>query len=146
MLKTQLSVQGCLNGFRLGKVLPPLTAGIALLALVGKPVEARPLGMASPLPSTIIYGSPIPAPVPVNPITAEPDFVFPYDYRVNDPFRTPVRGVIQNSTLINPTVINSTIVDSVLVNPVIVNSPSFPRRVFGRFYNPPGSLRIQIGY
>jgi len=144
MLKLLRSQQSCLNWFRQADALTPLTLGIVLLTSVGMPVEARPVVVQvqsvvqSPSCASYIYGSPIPTPMPVNPLTGQ----------ACSSVSTPARGVIENSILINPTVINSTISDSVLVDPVIINSPRSSRTILTRdrvIYNSPGSLRIPIG-
>jgi hypothetical protein len=169
MLKTPPSQQCFLNWFRLIDGLTPLTLGVALLTSVGMPVEARPVVVQSAPPTSYIYGSPIPSPVPVNPITSQPSYIYgnplptsvpvypvtgqpysvsPYDYRDYNSGIRRGRGVIRNSTLVNPTVINSTISDSVLVDPVIIDSSSLPYgrvRRSGIFYNSPG-FGIRIGY
>ena len=169
MFKTPPSQQRCLNWFRLIDGLTPLTLGVALLTSLGIPVEARPVVVQSAPPNTYIYGSPIPSPVPVNPITSQPSYIYgnpiptsvpvypvtgqpysvsPYDYRDYNSGIRRGRGVIRNSTLVNPTVINSTISDSVLVDPVIIDSSSLPYgrvRRSGIFYNSPG-FGIRIGY
>jgi hypothetical protein len=169
MLKTSPSRQRGFNWFSITYALPPLTLGVALLTSAGMPAEAIPVVVQSLPPTTQIYGSPIPSPVPVIPGTSNPYSLSPYDYSDYNSVIRPGRGVIRNSTLINPTVINSRIVDSVLVDPVIINSPRYPLGTFGRsrviynspgyyspgyyspgYYSPgyysPGSLRIRIGY
>lgn len=147
MLNTLPSRQRGLNWFSLTYSLTPLTLGVAILASAAMSVEARPVFVQPPLPTTQIIGSPIPSPVPVVPGTTIPYSLSPYNnyYRDYNPVITPGRGVIRNSTLINPTIINSRISDSVLIDPVIINSPRFSRGVFRRspVYNPPG-IRIRI--
>lgn len=71
-----------------------------------------------PAVGSYIYGSPIPAPMPVDPTTGllPSRTIYPNYYphvrhhRFND------------STLVNPTLINPTIKDSTIVNPVIINN------------------------
>ncbi len=164
MLKTPLSQQHYLNGFKLTKALTPLTLGAALLTSASMPAEAIPVVIQSSPPSTYIYGSPIPTAVPVNPVTGQvysgSSYNPPvYNYRSYDPVITPGGGVIRNSTLINPTVINSRVSGSVLVDPVIVNSPRYPYGYGGYgyggygygtyrqspYYNP-GGVRVRIGF
>lgn len=67
--------------------------------------------------SSFIYGSPIPTPMPVNPVTGHST------RSTNDFGAFPRRrsGSVVNSTLLNPILINPTIQDSTLVNPIIVN-------------------------
>ncbi|HAG80167.1 MAG TPA: hypothetical protein DCL61_03125 [Cyanobacteria bacterium UBA12227] len=120
------------------------------------PVAANPVVIQSPSCSTVIYGSPIPSPVPMNTVTGQPCSFSSYDYFPNynssyyygydNPVRTPIRGTIRNSTLINPTIIDSTISDSVLVDPVIINSPRSTRRVLLRsdVIYPSSGVRIRI--
>lgn len=84
-------------------------------------------------PSSMIYGSPIPAPVPVNPVTATTSStryygVYPGFYGGYGGYRRVTGGVV-NSTLINPTVVNSSIYNSTLINPTIIDSPGYTRRV-----------------
>ena len=150
MFKTPPSQQRCLNWFRLIDGLTPLTLGVALLTSLGMPVEARPVVVQSAPPTSYIYGSPIPSPVPVNPVTGQPSSLSSYGYRDynHNLIRRPLGNTIRNSTLINPTVIDSTISDSVLIDPVIINSPRStrsPLRRSGVIYNSPGSLRVRIG-
>ncbi|MEQ9355355.1 hypothetical protein [Coleofasciculus chthonoplastes] len=115
-------------------MLTPLTVGVAWMIGGDNAVDARPI--QSSRCSSVIYGSPIPAPVPVNPVTGRPcasSFGGSSDrnYRDYDDYRRdkkPIRGTIRDSTLINPTVIDSTISDSVLVDPVIIHTPRSTRR------------------
>ncbi len=161
MFDTLRSKQPCLNGFKLTSTLIPLTLGVALLTSAGMPAEAIPVLVQSPPPGNYIYGSPIPTAVPVNPLTGQVYSVSPYNspvynYRTYDPFVTPGRGVIRNSTLINPTIINPRVSGSVLVDPVIVNSPGYPYGYGGYgygtyrrspyYYNQPGGVRIRVGF
>lgn len=94
-------------------------------------------------PSSVIYGSPIPAPVPVNPVTGSLTSstryyqVYPGFYGYGGYGR--VTGGVVNSTLINPTVVNSSIYNSTLINPTIIDSPGYTRRV-----RVPGYLRTVI--
>lgn len=152
MLKTLPSQQRGLNCLRLMGTLTPLI-GVALLSSTGMRVEAQPVVVVQPqLCSSIVYGSPIPAAVPRNPVTGQPCSGSSYGYGVYNSYGIPATGVIQDSTLINPTIINSRVSDSVLVNPVIINSPRFPRSTIRpsviysppAIYNPPG-VRIRIG-
>ncbi len=143
MSNSSSSQQSSSSGLKLALALAPLTLGVALLTSTQMPAEAIPAVIQSPLPTTHIYGSPIPSPVPVVPGTSYPYSISPRNSRDYNPIRTrrPVRGVIQDSTLINPTIINSTISDSVLVDPVIINTPRSTRRTNTRpriIYNSPG--------
>ncbi|HEY9632983.1 MAG TPA: hypothetical protein V6D14_06240 [Coleofasciculaceae cyanobacterium] len=144
MLKRVPSRQRALNWFRLTSTLTPLSLGVAFLATAQMSVEARPVFIQSPPPTTQIIGSPIPSPVPVVPGTTTP-------YSLSNPSYnsviTPGRSVIRNSTLINPTIINSRVSDSVLIDPVIINSQRSPLGTYRRgpfIYNQP-SVRIRIG-
>ncbi|HEY9794769.1 MAG TPA: hypothetical protein V6D30_03935 [Leptolyngbyaceae cyanobacterium] len=162
MLKILPYRQPCLDRLRLTYALTPLTLGVALLTVTGMPAEARPVVIQSSPPTSFIYGSPIPSPVPVNPVTGQPSSLSSYGYRDynHNLIRRPLGNTIRNSTLINPTVIDSTISDSVLIDPVIINSPRStrsplrrysprstrsPLRRSGVIYNSPGSLRVRIG-
>ncbi|MEC4982624.1 MAG: hypothetical protein SAJ37_11400 [Oscillatoria sp. PMC 1068.18] len=144
--------------FRFG--LAAVTLGISILGLTAPATQAREIilrretYLQRPVQQpavNYIYGSPIPTPVPVNPVTGVPS-IFEPRYRgvVPSPNINPInRSRIRNSTLVNPTVINSDISDSVLINPVIVNPVNnysgYPtqRRVN---YGYPPSVRIQVGY
>ena len=99
--------------------------------------------------SSFIYGSPIPTPMPVNPVTGLQNFGNNSYRNCSFSNRVPVSGTIQNSVLINPTLINSQIYDSVLVNPKIVNQPVYPSPYYGRLpniYNYPIRSRIPMGF
>lgn len=148
------SQQPCRNRFNLTQTLAPLTLGVAVLTSTQMPAMAIPVIINSPPPTTQIYGSPIPSPVPVVPGTSQPSLYSPYNntygniYRDRYPNRIPRRGTIRNSTLINPTIIDSTITDSVLIDPTIINSSGYARRGIwnsGVIYRSPG-IRINIGY
>ena len=126
--------------------------GVAILNATF-PVEAIPVlvqqSNCNQGTSSFIYGSPIPTPMPVNPVTGLQNFGN-NSYR-NCSFSNPVplNGTIQNSVLINPTLINSQIYDSVLVNPRIVNQPVYPSPYYGGFpnvYNYPIRSRIRMGF
>lgn len=99
-------------------------------------------------PSSIIYGSPIPAPVPVNPVTGSFTSstsyygVYPGSYGYGGygyggygysgygyGGYGRATGSVVNSTLINPTVVNSSIYNSTLINPRIIDSSRYTRRV-----------------
>ncbi|MFP4124712.1 hypothetical protein [Coleofasciculus sp.] len=114
-------------------MLTPLTMGMAWMIVGDSAVDARPI--QSSRCTSVIYGSPIPAPVPVNPVTGRPCAFSSggsssRNYRDRDDYRykEPIRGTIRDSTLINPTIIDSTISDSVLVDPVIIDTPRSTRR------------------
>ncbi|HEY9695110.1 MAG TPA: hypothetical protein V6D15_23150 [Oculatellaceae cyanobacterium] len=126
--------------------------GVAILN-VASLVEARPVRVqhinCSQSTSSFIYGSPIPTPMPVNPVTGVPN-LGNNSYR-NCGFSNPgtVSGIIQNSILINPTLVNSQIYDSVLVNPKIVNQPVYRSPYYGiipNIYNYPIRSRIPMGF
>ncbi|MBE9126906.1 MULTISPECIES: hypothetical protein [unclassified Coleofasciculus] len=144
MLKLSLFQQPWLTS-----LLTPLTLGVAWMISGQMPVDARPVVIRSQSSSSYIYGSPIPAPVPVNPVTGQPSAFTPYNYDYGNDYRVrrPIRGSIRNSTLINPTIIDSQISDSVLIDPVIIDSSRSARRRIQRsgvIYTSPG-IRIQIG-
>lgn len=146
----------------LNYLLVPLTVGVSLVVSGAIPAIANPIILRSQSCSSIIYGSPIPAPVPVNPVTGQPcslssdnygydnyrDYNYrDYNYGDYNYGRNPVRGRIENSTLINPTIIDSTISDSVIIDPTIINSSRYNRRVIIRsnvIQRSPGII-IQIG-
>ncbi|MFN6462208.1 MAG: hypothetical protein RMZ41_010215 [Nostoc sp. DedVER02] len=69
--------------------------------------------MRSPAVSSLIYGSPIPTPMAVNPKTR----LMPQRTDYPDSYYPQVRQNVKNSTPINPA-----IRDSTLVNPVIINN------------------------
>lgn len=150
MLKTSIFSQPWLTS-----LLSPLTLGVTWLTLGIIPVAANPLIIQAPSCSTVIYGSPIPSPVPMNTVTGQPcafsGYDYPnynssYNYGYNHPVRTTIRGTIRHSTIINPTIIDSTISDSVLVDPVIINSPPSSRRVIlhSDVIYPSSEIRIWI--
>ena len=143
MLDTVLSRQLSSTWLRLTCAVAPLSLGAIVLTSVGMSAQALPLVIQPQSCGSYIYGNPIPAPVPVNPITGQPCALSSSTVVV-----TPGRGTIQNSTLIRPTIVNSTVSNSVLVNPVIINSPRVSRGVFVPsrvIYNPPG-VRIRVGF
>ncbi|HEY9812387.1 MAG TPA: hypothetical protein V6D31_02450 [Candidatus Sericytochromatia bacterium] len=126
--------------------------GVAILN-VTSPVEAIPLivqqGNCNQGTSSYIYGSPIPTPMPVNPVTGLQNFGNNSYRNCNFNYPVPLSGTIQNSVLINPTLINSQIYDSVLVNPKIINQPVYPSPYYGGFpnvYNYPIRSRIRMGF
>src|SRR3712207_6086470 len=122
MLDTVSCLQSGSNWFKLTHALAPLTVGAIVLTSVGLSAQARPVVIQSQPCGSYIYGNPIPAPVPVNPITGTPCSLSSSTVIV-----TPGRGTIYDSTLIRPTIVNSTVSNSVLVNPVIINSPRSSR-------------------
>lgn len=85
-------------------------------AVYGSPYNGFYRDNSQPV-SSFIYGSPIPTPMPVNPVTG-------HSIRTTNDFGAFPRrrsGSVVNSTLWNPILINPTIQDSTLVNPIIVN-------------------------
>jgi hypothetical protein len=77
-----------------------------------------------PTVTNFIYGSPIPTPVPVNPITGQ--IIDSSNYSI--PLRRyrqhsypPVRQNFTNSTFVNPVLVNPRIHNSTIINPIIVN-------------------------
>lgn len=82
-------------------------------------------------PSTMIYGSPIPAPMPVNSVTGSLTSSTSYD-KVYPGYYGRVTGGVVDSTLINPTVVNSPIYNSTLINPTIIDSSRYPRTRYPR--------------
>lgn len=91
-----------------------------------------PTSVSQPQAAPFIYGSPIPPPVPVNPVTGQiPNNTSNTSnnyYSYPDPYYSG-RGRVDNSTLINPTLVNPRINDSTLVNPVIINDSGYRVRV-----------------
>lgn len=146
----------------------PLTLGIALMAATTVPASAQSVlerGMTSaptiyPNQSGVvvepgygysvnqspaapyIYGSPISTPMLVNPSTGQRPSNTSNNYYSYPATSYPVRGRVDDSTLVNPVLINPKIKDSTLINPVIVNDPVY--RVPVRY---PRSHNIRIyGY
>ncbi|MEQ9667423.1 hypothetical protein [Coleofasciculus sp. G2-EDA-02] len=122
MLKLSLLQRRWLN-----IMLTPLTVGVAWMIVGNSAVEARPI--QSSRCTSVIYGSPIPSPIPMNRVTGQPcafssEGSSDRNYRDRDytRYQEPIRGTIRDSTLINPTIINSTISDSILVDPVIIDT------------------------
>jgi hypothetical protein len=117
----------------------PLTVGITLLTATTAPASAQPVvvfgqgipfGVSQPPPvASYIYGSPIPTPVPVNPMTG---LVPSSTYSSYPGYSYPGSGTVVNSTLINPTLVNPRIRNSTLINPVIVNDQFYRSPVLGR--------------
>ncbi|OKH26459.1 hypothetical protein NIES1031_11470 [Chroogloeocystis siderophila 5.2 s.c.1] len=110
-------------------VITPVVFGAALITIPSVPVAAQsvfigqevPYGVSQPQNiSSFIYGSPIPTPMPVDPVTGISVRRAP----INSWSFTPTRrtGQVINSTLINPVLVNPKIQDSTLINPVILNS------------------------
>lgn len=107
----------------------PLTIGMALISATPAPASAQSVivveqgipGISQPPLTSYIYGSPIPTPVPVNPLTGLLPSSNYSSYPASSTYYSdPVRGNVVNSTLINPTLVNPTIRNSTLINPVIV--------------------------
>ncbi|AUB41174.1 hypothetical protein COO91_07219 [Nostoc flagelliforme CCNUN1] len=72
----------------------------------------------SPAVGSLIYGNPIPTPMPVDPATG----LMPQRNNYPDYYYPQFRQNVRNFTLINPTLINPAIRDSTIVNPVIINN------------------------
>lgn len=114
----------------------PLTVGILSTATTA-PAFAQsvvivnqgiPYGVIQSSPVTsYIYGSPIPTPMPVNPVNGLLPSSNYYSYPAY-----PVRGTAVNSTFFNPVLVNPTIRNSTLVNPVIVNDQFYQTPVLRR--------------
>ncbi|MBV6625024.1 MAG: hypothetical protein KI793_19205 [Rivularia sp. (in: Bacteria)] len=107
-------------------VAAPASAQSIIIIDGGTPYHGR---SHSPNVSNFIYGSPIPTPVPVNPVTGQ----IPTQSYFSKPHK---KRKVYNSTIINP----------VLVNPVIIKSPRYQRRYRNsrsRGYRQPAS-RIMI--
>jgi hypothetical protein len=111
-----------------------LTLGSLLVLAHGLPTSANPIRINYPINgyqpypgyTNWIYGSPIPAPMPVNPVTGSSvNSQFYHGYIITQPrrFKRSDRH-INNSILVSPTVINSQFSNSVLVNPTIVDTDS----------------------
>lgn len=103
----------------------------------------------SPMIGNMIYGSPIPAPMPVNPITGTS--LRHSTRRYEDYYDYPRRSdrTIKRSTLINPTIIDSEISDSILINPTIIrdyDSDLYYDYDGRRVYSPSGGVQIRIRY
>ncbi|MBE9189038.1 hypothetical protein IQ230_01370 [Gloeocapsopsis crepidinum LEGE 06123] len=107
-----------------------MVSGAALMTTLSPPVAAQsaifvgqeaPYRVSQPqMVGSFIYGSPIPTPMPVDPVTGFSVRRTP----INSWNSTPTRrtGTVVNSTLVNPVLVNPTIRDSTLINPVILNS------------------------
>ncbi len=146
MLKTFPSQRPSINRFRLTRTLAPVTLGVALLTTVGMPVEARPVIVQPLPPTTQIYGSPIPSPMPVVPGTTQPYSISPYYspgnsyyspgnsyyspgnsyYSPYNPYYSPYNnGYYNNPAVVPPgrsVIRNSTLINPTLVNPRITDS------------------------
>ncbi|PPS44752.1 hypothetical protein [Chroococcidiopsis sp. TS-821] len=115
---------------RAGSAITSILFGAALMTLPPTPVAAQSVFIGQGVPSysvsqpqnvsSFIYGSPIPTPMPVDPVTGISVRRAP----INSWSSTPTRrsGTVVNSTLINPVLVNPQIQDSTLINPVILNS------------------------
>ena len=124
-----------MNKLGIFTVIVPITVGVALVTATTTPASAQSVvvveggistgfSQSSNATSSVIYGSPIPAPMPVNSLNGFSPSSTYYSY--------PVRRTVVNSTLINPVLVNPTIRDSTLINPVIVNEPQYQRPVLRR--------------
>jgi hypothetical protein len=93
-----------------------------------------------PTVTNFIYGSPIPTPVPVNPITGQiidsSNYSIPQVRRYRQHSYPPVRQNFTNSTFVNPVLVNPRIHNSTIINPTIVNDS---------YYHRPGSI-IRFGH
>lgn len=108
----------------------PLVLGAVLIAIPSAPVVAQsavfvgqgvPYGVRQPQNvSSFIYGSPIPTPMPVDPVSGLSVRRAPINSWSSAPTRR--TGTVINSTLLNPVLVNPTIQDSMLINPIILNS------------------------
>ena len=121
----------------------PITVGVALMTATTASVSAQsvivikqgssPGVSQSPTGSPFIYGSPIPTPIPVNPMNgllpSPTNYYYPARGNV---YSYPMRGNVENSTLLNPVLVNPRIRDSKLINPVIVNEQGRRRRAIRR--------------
>jgi len=133
------------NGADITSAISSITLGMVLITATTAPAAAQSVvvqrGFATgvthvpvaspyiyqpPATASYIYGSPIPTPVPVNPVTGlAPSTSNYYSY--------PVRRNVVDSTLVNPVLVNPTIRNSTLINPVIVNDPVYRAPVgYGR--------------
>lgn len=115
-----------------------ITLGAALIPIATAPVSAQSVivgpGVISQ-PTTagsLIFGSPIPTPVPVHPTTGHlfnPNY---YSYPANPNYYSyPIRRAVGNSTLLSPVLVNPSIQNSTLINPVIINQRGFLAPVYG---------------
>lgn len=114
----------------------PLTVGILVATTTAQAFaqsvvvvnQGFPYGVIqSPPVTSYIYGSPIPTPMPVNPVNGLLPSSGYYSYPAY-----PVRGTVTNSTLFNPVLVNPAIKNSTLVNPVIVNDQFYHTPVLRR--------------
>jgi len=133
-----------------------VTLGVAILPAVTFPAMAdhgviiQRSRRQAPTPAigNMIYGSPIPAPMPVNPVTGSSirnssRYEGYYDYPRQR------NHTIERSTLINPTIIDSDISDSILINPTIIRDRDSHRRYDydqRRVYSPSRGVQIRISY
>ncbi len=82
-----------------------------------------------PTVTNFIYGSPIPTPVPVNPITGQiidsSNYYTPQVRRYRSYSYPPVRQHFRNSTFVNPVLVNPRIHNSTIINPTIVNDSNY---------------------
>ncbi|MEM6753004.1 MAG: hypothetical protein AAF630_08560, partial [Cyanobacteria bacterium P01_C01_bin.38] len=105
-------------------------AGFATAALIGTvaaPASAQSViiinnstphyrGNHKPTVGNFIYGSPIPTPIPVNPVTGHT----PRQSYFSKPRRS--------RTIYNPTLVNPVLVQPTIVNPTIIKTPRNRRR------------------
>ena len=122
-----------MNKLGIFTVIVPIAVGVALMTAKTAPASAQPAVVVEQGISTgfgqsynaapFVYGSTIPAPMPVN---------SPNGFSSTTYYCQPVRRTVVNSTLINPVLVNPTIRDSTLINPVIVNEPQYQRPILRR--------------
>ena len=125
----------------LGFTFAPLMVGVTLLSASVCPARANPLVGESIYINGVgqqhsaaswIYGSPIAAPTPVDPVTGLTHSSSTSYYGGYPVIRQRVSGGgVVDSTLVNPTVVNSTILNSTLINPTIIDSSGYSRPVIG---------------
>jgi hypothetical protein len=76
---------------------------------------------SQPTVTNFIYGSPIPTPVPVNPITGQiingSNYSIPQVRRYRHHSYPPVRQYFRNQTFVNPVLVNPRIHNSIIISP-----------------------------
>lgn len=148
MLKAINLSQAGFHRLCLATLLAPLTLGFAMLTGANSPVNARPSVIIRnrptyviPRPSTgnWIYGSPIPSPIPVNPVTGFSNNYYsdyyPGYYPVNPGFSVRVNGGVFSSPLIrvNPRFDHLRPINPGIIRPRVYQRPFVsPRRIIIR--------------